>query len=140
MPSIRGPFYRRRLRHKELKITVRQQAAELRKADRVLKEEIGQRMRLETELLRLRAKEQRLGRDLREGLGQELTGLSYLAQSLYQKLRANGSAEAKTAGELARSIPRVVGQFNQFIKGLVPPEIEVEDGTGRPGRGLLQKD
>ena len=73
--------------------------------------------------------QRRIGQELHDGLGQELTGLSYLAKILHQKLRAKSVSvkEAETAAELAEGIPRVLGQVQAIVKGLVPLEIGAED-------------
>jgi two-component system sensor kinase FixL len=64
---------------------------------------------------------------LHDGLGQELTGLSYLATSLHRKLRSGNFAEADTAAELSAGIPRVLGQVQGIVKGLVPLGVGAED-------------
>ena len=44
--------------------------------------------------------QQRIGQELHDGLGQELTGLSYVARSVYQRLVEQGSADANLVAEL----------------------------------------
>jgi len=84
--------------------------------------------KLEREILNISTDEQRrIGQELHDGLGQELTGLNYLAKSLHQKLQAKGLAEAGTAAELAEGIPQVVGQLQTIVKGLVPLEVDGGD-------------
>lgn len=114
--------------HDELEARVQRRTAELTEANRSLQNEIAERARLEREIIQVAAKEQqRIGQELHDGIGQELTGLSYLAQSLYQKLQSRDSAETELAGELARSVPRVLGQIREVVKGLLPLEVGASD-------------
>ncbi len=90
--------------------------------------DITEQKKLEREILNISTDEQRrIGQELHDGLGQELTGLNYLAKSLQRKLQAKGSAEAGTAAELAEGIPQVVGQLQTIVKGLVPLEVDGGD-------------
>jgi signal transduction histidine kinase len=56
-----------------------------------------------------------------------LTGLSYLAASLHQRLQTQGSGEADTAAELAAGLPKVIRQLQKIVKGLIPLEIDAGD-------------
>ena len=71
--------------------------------------------------------QQRIGQELHDGLGQELTGISYMAQNLFVKLKSQESATSDSAEELAKGIRTVVGQIQKIVRGLVPLEM---DGTG----------
>ena len=114
--------------NEELETRVRLRTGELEKANRELTAEIAQRRRLETEVLEIGTREQRrIGQELHDGLGQELTGLSYLATSLHRKLRSGDFAEADTAAELSAGIPRVLGQVQRIVKGLVPLGVGADD-------------
>ena len=64
----------------------------------IIARDVTDRKNLEREVLESAGREQqRIGRELHDSLGQELTGLSYLAKSLAQKLAAAGSPQAETA-------------------------------------------
>jgi signal transduction histidine kinase len=105
----------------ELEAKVQARTAQLAEANRALKDEIRQRNRLEREILRISAEEQqRIGQELHDGLGQELTGLGYLAKSHRRHLLDQGNPEAETAGELARGIPQALSQVRSIVKGLLP--------------------
>ncbi len=93
---------------------------------------------MEREIVRVTAAEQqRIGQELHDGPGQELTGLSYLATNLHQKLRAQGIPAAEAAADLATGIPRVLGQLRPIVRGLVP--LEIDAGDLQPAiRALLQ--
>jgi PAS domain S-box-containing protein len=90
--------------------------------------DVTDRKKLEREVLNISTDEQhRIGQELHDGLGQELTGLSYLAKSLHQKLQARGLAEAEAAAELVAGIPQVLSQLHAIVKGLLPLGIDAGD-------------
>ena len=65
-----------------------------------------ERIRIEGSLLRVREEiavreQQRIGQELHDDLGQELTGLGYLAESLYHDLQKQHAEQASTAEKLA---------------------------------------
>ena len=116
-----------RAAHDDLEIVVQQRTAELARTNRTLKHEIAERTRLEKEILQISADEQqRIGQELHDGLGQELTGLNCLAKSLRRKLNAKRLPEARIADELSRGIPKTLEQVERIVKGLMPLEIGVE--------------
>jgi len=87
-------------------------------------QDITDRRKLEKEISEISTKEQqRIGQELHDGLGQELTGLGYLAQTLYCDLRESGVVEFEMANQLADGIERVLEQARNITKGLVPVEI-----------------
>jgi signal transduction histidine kinase len=117
-----------RVAHEDLENRVSTRTAELTEANQALQNEISERGRLEREILQVSVREQqRIGQELHDELGQELTGLSYLAQGLLLELKAQGSPHVETATEVAHSIPRVLGQIQNIVRGLVPLEIGAED-------------
>jgi PAS domain S-box-containing protein len=88
---------------------------------------IADRRKLEKEIAEISTREQqRIGQELHDGLGQELTGLGYLAETLLCDLRDRNAAEANTADQLARGIERALEQARTIAKGLVPVEIDAE--------------
>jgi PAS domain S-box-containing protein len=87
--------------------------------------DVTERKKLEREILNVTTDEQRrMGQELHDGLGQELTGLSYLAASLCQKLQSKGLPEAEAAADLAKGIPEVLRQLKTIVKGLLPLEMD----------------
>jgi PAS domain S-box-containing protein len=90
-------------------------------------QDITDRRKLEKEIVDISTREQqRIGQELHDGLGQELTGLGYLAETLYCDLRQRGAAEVETANSLAEGIERTLEQTRTIAKGLVPVEIEAD--------------
>lgn len=117
-----------RAAHDQLEARIQERTTELTNTNQALKDEITERARLERDILEVSSEEQRrIGQELHDGLGQELTGLGYLAQSLLHKLRSKGSAEADIAAELARSIPLSLAQIRNIVRGLIPLEVGADD-------------
>jgi len=89
--------------------------------------DISRRKRLEQEVLQVGAREQqRIGRELHDDLGQELTGLAYLAKSLHGRLVSENSPEAEIAADLAHGIPEALAQTQRIVKDLVPMDIAAD--------------
>ena len=79
--------------------------------------------RLEKEVLEAsEAEQRRIGQDLHDGLGQELTGLSFLTQNLRRRLADAGRAEANEADRIAGLIARTIDQTRELARGLSPVE------------------
>ncbi|HUE14694.1 MAG TPA: ATP-binding protein, partial [Planctomycetaceae bacterium] len=53
-----------------------------------------------------------------------LTGLSYLAKSLAQKLAANHNPQVETAQTIATGIQRALREVRSAVQGLVPVEVD----------------
>jgi signal transduction histidine kinase len=104
--------------------------AEERRLLDALAEQLGrvaERRKLEKEISEISTREQRrIGQELHDGLGQELTGLGYLAETLYCDLQESGAPEAETANRLAAGIEHALDQARSIAKGLVPVEIEAQ--------------
>ncbi len=117
---------------RDLEARVRQRTEQLTEANRSLQNEIAERVRLERELLQAGVREQqRIGQELHDGVGQELTGMGYLAQNLLMTLKNQDSPASETttemATDLAHAIPRVMGQIQNIVRGLIPLEIGAAD-------------
>ncbi len=79
--------------------------------------------RLEKEVLEAtETEQQRIGQDLHDGLGQELTGLSFLTQNLRRRLADAGRTEAAEADRIAGLIARTIDQTRELARGLSPVE------------------
>jgi len=82
---------------------------------------------LEKEVLEIATSEQRrIGQDLHDGTGQELTGLSLMAESLVESLRESGAREGALAVRIATGLKRALGQVRALSRGLVPVEVDAE--------------
>jgi len=91
----------------------------------IIARDISVRKNLERELLEITGREQqRIGRELHDSLGQELTGVSYLAKSLAQKLIAAGSPLGETAQTIITGIQQALREVRSAVQGLVPVEVD----------------
>ncbi len=112
----------------QLEARVRERTEELTKSNRALQTEIAERARLEREVLHTGVREQmRIGQELHDGVGQELTGMGYLAQNLLMSIEDRTSPAFEMATELAHSIPKVLGHIQNIVRGLIPLEIGAAD-------------
>jgi len=80
---------------------------------------------LREELLSTTAGEQqRIGQELHDTVGQELTGLAFLARGLAQSLVSDSSADADLATRVAEGIDRALASIRILSRGLVPVEVD----------------
>ncbi|MHC4995815.1 MAG: sensor histidine kinase, partial [Planctomycetota bacterium] len=89
--------------------------------------DITERKRLEKEVLDISTEEQkRIGRDLHDGLGQELTGIALLSGVLERKLKNKGLEEAADAAEIVKLVNNTISHTRALVKGLSPVIQEVD--------------
>jgi signal transduction histidine kinase len=89
-----------------------------------LQSDIARRKELEREVLETSAREQqRIGQELHDGVGQELTGLGLMANALTQRLQ-HSVAEQRIAARLVAGLDQVHQQVRTLTRGLVPVEVE----------------
>lgn len=87
--------------------------------------DITERKRAAEAIARVSEEERRrLGQDLHDGLGQQLTGLALLARALHSRLAADRHSAAADADELARQMARVLEDMRRQAHGLYPVELE----------------
>jgi PAS domain S-box-containing protein len=90
--------------------------------------DITERRKLETEIQEISEREQRrLGQDLHDGLGQVLTGISFLSKVLQQKLASKGYEESTDAGNIVSQISQALSQARELARGLCPVVLEEND-------------
>lgn len=95
-----------------------------------LARDITERHLREKEILEISNREQlRLGQDLHDGLGQHLTGITFLTRALATKLSGRGLPEAGEAAEIGNLVMQALTQTRNLARGLFPVEL---------GSGLLQ--
>lgn len=81
--------------------------------------DISVQRRLESELLKISDRERsRIGRDLHDGLGQQLTGMELVCRTLVDSLSRKNIREAETARLLLREIRKAVEQTRALARGL----------------------
>ena len=86
--------------------------------------DVTDRKALETEVLEIAAGEQRrIGQDLHDTAGQELTALGLMADSLAAALADHAPAEAPLAAKIVQGLRRTLGQVRAMSRGLIPVEV-----------------
>lgn len=83
--------------------------------------DITERKHLERTILDISAREQRrIGQDLHDGLGQQLTGIAFMAKVQEQKLVEKQMPEAGDAGKIVRLVNDAISRTRELAKGLAP--------------------
>jgi PAS domain S-box-containing protein len=115
------------LRHarRQLEARVAERTRDLADANAALQAEMGERQRLEGELIRVSEREQqRFGQELHDGLGQHLTAAAIQAELLARDLEAAGATAAQRAAEQVEAmVSDAVAQTRLLARGLFPVEI-----------------
>ena len=89
--------------------------------------DVTERRTLEKEILDISERErQRIGHDLHDGLGQELTGVALLTTALSQRLTEVGDPSAEEAEQIADLIHESIGHTRALARGLCPLDLEDE--------------
>lgn len=108
----------------ELESRVHERTAALDTAVVALTAGIAERERLECEILAISECEQeRLGQDLHDGLGQELTGISMLGEVLAKELSIEGHPASAAAKRIADYTRKTIHSARRLAKGLYPIEL-----------------
>ncbi len=98
--------------------------AELRAANRQLLQEVEERKRLEKELLNIIERErQRIGQELHDSIGQQLTGIEFMTAALEQKLSGKLLPEASYAAKITTRVAQATVQARELARGLVPVDL-----------------
>jgi two-component system sensor kinase FixL len=89
--------------------------------------DITELRQLERDVLQIsEAEQRRIGHDLHDGLGQELTGLALLSQSLADQMTASGADIATALQRMASLIAGALEQARQLAHGFAPIELGPE--------------
>jgi two-component system, LuxR family, sensor kinase FixL len=87
--------------------------------------DVTDRKLLQREILEITNRERvQIGQDLHDGLGQHLTGITFLTRALENKLTALGLAEATDAAEINRLVMQALSQTRNLARGIFPVELE----------------
>ncbi|MEO7597653.1 MAG: histidine kinase, partial [Opitutus sp.] len=87
--------------------------------------DVTERRWLEQQLLTISdAEQQRIGADLHDGLGQQLTGMACLATALRDRLKKVAPAEVESADLIARLASESISQTRALARGLCPVQLE----------------
>jgi len=102
---------------------LRDEAGKLRGFAQITRD-VSELRSLEKEVLEISEREQmRIGHDLHDGVGQELTGVALLTQNLRQRLAQQGLAEEAQAARIASLINRTLDQTRKLARGFSPVEV-----------------
>ena len=96
-------------------------------ADEVLAlvRDVTDRKLLQREILEITNRERvQIGQDLHDGLGQHLTGITFLSRALESKLMALGISEAQDAAEISKLVMEALSQTRNLARGIFPVELE----------------
>lgn len=89
------------------------------------KKQEEERRALERQVLEISDRERRrIGQDLHDGLGQHLTGIELMVQSLEGKLQAGAPVDAAQAGKIAQHVRDAIRQTKSLARGLSPVGLE----------------
>jgi len=90
-------------------------------------EDVTQQRVLQREVIEATTLEQqRISHDLHDSVGQELTGLSYMARSLVDRLSKQSPAEAALANEILDVTRNALIEVRRAISGLLPVELDAD--------------
>lgn len=124
-------------------LEVRMTRARIGGAARVLAvaTDVTQRKRLEREVIEASTSEQeRIGHDIHDGIGQQLTGLAMLAGTLARSLAGAGRESDAAAATFVRDgLQSALDEARRMARGLAPVEIDPEglaDALDRLGRDV----
>jgi len=93
--------------------------------------DVTERRWLEQQLLTISdAEQQRIGADLHDGLGQQLTGMACLTAALRDRLKQVAPMEVENADLIARLASESVSQTRALARGLCPVQLEQGSLTG----------
>ncbi|MCI0746834.1 MAG: histidine kinase [Verrucomicrobia subdivision 3 bacterium] len=87
--------------------------------------DVTDRKLLQKEILEITNRERvQIGQDLHDGLGQHLTGITFLSRALESKLLALNLPEARDAAEISKLVMQALSQTRNLARGLFPVELE----------------
>ncbi|MHC4727826.1 MAG: PAS domain S-box protein, partial [Planctomycetota bacterium] len=111
--------------HLQLEDLVQTRTVELTETNKKLLMEIEGRKRLEKEILNISEREQkRIGQELHDSIGQQLTGIAFMTKVLEQKLAAKLPDEATDATEIKKLVNQAMGQMRGLARGLHPVDLD----------------
>jgi two-component system CheB/CheR fusion protein len=96
-------------------------------ARRSAREQLAANLRLEQQILEISDDERRrIGHDLHDGLGQHLTGISLLSETMAQQLEAGKRIDPANVETITRLVSEAVGITRDLAKSLSPVTLERE--------------
>ena len=112
----------------ELEARVEERTADLRTANAQLKAAIAERRRLEYELLEITEKERRrIGLDLHDDLGQQLSGLALMTKGLELKLAKRCARETSEAASIHNLVQQALTHARDLAHDLATLDLKGDD-------------
>ena len=109
----------------QLEELVEERTSEVTQANEKLLREIDDRNRLEKEILNISEREQRrIGQELHDSLGQQLTGVAIMSKVLEQQLAGDSSDRAAGAAKITSLINQAIDQTRGLSRGLHPVDVD----------------
>jgi PAS domain S-box-containing protein len=89
--------------------------------------DITKRKHLELEMLEINETlQRRVGRDLHDGLSQQLRGIAYLSHVLEQTLAGKSQAEAREAARINELLAQAISEARGLARGLAPLRLDAD--------------
>jgi signal transduction histidine kinase len=124
--------------YEELEMRVQERTAELKTANTRLQNAIAERRRLEYELLEITEKERRrIGLDLHDDLGQQLSGLALMTKGLELKLAKRRARETSDAARIHNLVQQAMNHARDLARDLATLDLKGDDLPAALG-GLAQ--
>jgi signal transduction histidine kinase len=112
----------------ELEVRVQERTAELKTANARLQAAIAERRRLEFELLEITEKERRrIGLDLHDDLGQQLSGLALMTKGLQLKLAKRRARETSDAARIHNLVQQTMTYARDLAHDLAMLDLKGDD-------------
>jgi PAS domain S-box-containing protein len=109
----------------DLEVRIKERTAELTASNVELLREIGERKRLEKELVEISEKERRrIGQNLHDDLGQLLTGIAFMTQSLAEKLAEASLPEVSDAAKIQTLVNQAISHARVLSRDLTSAEFD----------------
>ena len=125
--------------YEELEARVQERTADLKTANARLQAAIAERRRLEYELLEITEKERRrIGLDLHDDLGQQLSGLALMTKGLELKLAKRRARETSDAARIHNLVQQAMNHARGLARDLAALDLKGDDLPAAFG-GLAQR-
>ena len=113
--------------NKKLEAKVKVRTAELIRSNMLLRQSMIERRQLEKEILEISEREkQRIGQEIHDELGQQLTGIAFMSKLLQQKLEDKSLPESEAAAKISSFVSDTVNYSRSLARGLHPVEMNSE--------------